>query len=264
MYQPGPVSILDVYEESVVRKMLDFWGDRCPVLATFQRYRAASSSVVVLMSGGLDSAVLATACCRAGLDVVALTATYGQRHDVEVAAARRIAASLGVRRHEHIDLPWLGRMSGSSLTTSAADGAGEPVTSLSAYVPGRNLMMLAGALAVAESVGSRVVLAGATKDDVRAFPDCRPTFFEAVSQAATLGTLMGQNGRVVVEAPFSRLRKAQVVQLGSVLEAPMAMSHSCYAPVDNSPCGVCAACSLRIQAFEEAGETDHAEAPPCR
>ena len=213
---------------------------------------------MVLLSGGLDSAVVTTAVRRAGVEVAALSFDYGQRHDAEVTAARRIAAELGVTRHEVVRLAFLGRLGQSTLTDQETPVlAGE--TRPSTCVPGRNLLFIAHAVALAETVGASVVLLGSNADDARGYPDCRPAFMEAVSRAATLGTRLGEEGPVRVTSPLLEHDKASVVRVGLELGAPPHLTWSCYSPQGaGTPCGQCDACHLRASAFATAEARDGA------
>ncbi len=216
-------------------------------------------TVIVLHSGGIDSTVVLTAALRAGLAPVALSVDYGQRHRHEIVAARRVSEALGVVEHQIVALPFLGHLRGSTLTDLDLPLiAGEPKPTT--YVPGRNLLLLAHALALAEARGSSSVLVGSNADDAGGYPDCRPAFFEAVSRAATLGTRVGEDQPVRVAAPLVLLDKARVVALGLALDAPLHLTSSCYGPAPSGrACGWCDACRLREAAFAEAGVADPAE-----
>lgn len=216
---------------------------------------------VVLLSGGLDSCVAATWAREQGFALHALSLDYGQRHRVELEAARRIAAALGVRRHVVLALD-LAAFGGSALTDPALSvpkagvGPGIPVT----YVPARNTIMLALALAMAETAGARDIVLGINAIDYSGYPDCRPEFLDAFAQVARLGTKAGVEGAAIhLHAPLQQLGKAEIVRLGVKLGAPLALTWSCYDPgADGRPCGLCDSCRLRAAGFAEAGLPDPA------
>ena len=221
-----------------------------------------SSRAVVLLSGGLDSStVLAMARAR-GFDPVCLCIAYGQRHSVELDRARRVAESMGVRdvRVVTLDLRAIG---GSALTAdipvpkdrSPGEMAqGIPVT----YVPARNTILLALALALAESIGASDVFIGVNAVDYSGYPDCRPEFIRAFESLAALATKAGVEGtRFQVHAPLSGMTKAEIIREGTRLGVDYALTHSCYDPDEQGrACGRCDSCALRRRGFEEAGVPD--------
>ncbi len=216
-------------------------------------------SAVVLLSGGLDSTTALAVARSQGFACHALTVKYGQLHQVELDAAARVAAAFGAEhRIVGVDLAPLAR---SALTSAdvavpkdrslAEIGApGDvPVT----YVPARNTVLLALALAWAESIGARDLFVGVNVLDASGYPDCRPAFvraFEALAQVAT------RSGGFTVHAPLIELTKAQIIVLGMSLGVDYAITHSCYDPIDNKACGRCDACQLRRKGFVEAGVSD--------
>ncbi|MBA2271866.1 MAG: 7-cyano-7-deazaguanine synthase QueC [Chthoniobacterales bacterium] len=219
---------------------------------------------VVLLSGGLDSAVTLAIAKRDGFEPHALSFDYGQRHRVELDAARRVAQAAGVRDHRvaQIDLRVFG---GSALTDdipvplerSVAEighGHGIPVT----YVPARNTIFLSYALAWSEVTGAAHIFLGVNSVDYSDYPDCRTEFLQAFEHLASVGTKSGVEGtRVRVHAPLLHLSKADIVLKGAELEVNFALTHSCYDPdVDGISCGKCDACQLRLKGFREAGLTD--------
>jgi len=220
----------------------------------------APGLAVVLLSGGLDSAVSA-ACARAeGYALVALTVDYGQRHRIEIEAARKVAKWLGVREHVElrVDLRAVGR---SALTDeipvpSGGTGEGIPVT----YVPARNTLFLALALGLAEARGAAAIVIGVNQVDFSGYPDCRPEFLAAFARVAETGTKAGVEGRAPrVLAPLVDLSKEGIVRLGHRLGVPFADTISCYDPAESGlPCGVCDACRLRRKGFAAAGIADPA------
>jgi 7-cyano-7-deazaguanine synthase len=221
---------------------------------------------VCLVSGGMDSAVALAEARAAGRVCHALSFDYGQRHKVELEAARRVAEALGALEHRvvRIDLSALG---GSALTADIAVpkgrsmgeiGAGVPPT----YVPARNTTFLAVALGWAETLGAREIWIGVNALDSSGYPDCRPEFlaaFEALARVATAaGTERGE--RFEIKAPLVDRSKAQIVRRGIELGIDFGLTHSCYDPVPAAgavlACGRCDACLLRLKGFREAGALD--------
>jgi len=217
---------------------------------------------IVLLSGGLDSYTTAAIARAAGFQLCALTVRYGQTHVAEVEAARRVAASLGVRTHEQIDLD-LRSIASSALTGTgdvpkgrALDGAGIPTT----YVPARNTIFLSLALAWAETLGARDVFIGVNALDYSGYPDCRPEFIQAFERLASLATAAGVGGAAFqVHAPLQHMTKAEIVRKGLSLGLDYGLTLSCYAPHPTGrPCGQCDSCVLRARGFAEAGTEDPA------
>jgi 7-cyano-7-deazaguanine synthase len=225
---------------------------------------------VVLVSGGLDSAVALACARRDGFSSWALSFDYGQRHRHELQAAALVARSLGAHRHLilKLDLTLIG---GSALTadidvpkdrSAAANSQGIPAT----YVPARNLIFLSCAAAQAEAAGARDIYIGVNAVDYSGYPDCRAEFIQAFEQAANLGTKAGVEGLargepwLGVRTPLVDLTKAQIIQLGVELGVDFSLTHSCYDPVvrGNSilACGRCDSCQIRARGFAEAGVAD--------
>lgn len=218
---------------------------------------------VVLLSGGLDSTTTAAIARHEGFDLYTLSVDYGQRHRFELASAQRVAQALGVRRH--VVLPvGLNVLGGSALTDSIevpkdrnADqmAHGIPIT----YVPARNTVLLALALAYAETVGAADIFLGVNAVDYSGYPDCRPEFIAAFAKLAQLATKAGVEDRLKfkVHAPLIRLSKAQIVRRGIELGVDFGLTHSCYDPDPAGvSCGRCDACQLRRKGFAEAGLVD--------
>jgi len=212
---------------------------------------------VVLLSGGLDSMVTAAIAREQGFEVLALTVDYGQRHAVELEAARRIAEKLA-DEHRLIGLD-LTRFGGSALTADIAvpkTGVGEtiPVT----YVPARNTVLLSLALAWAEAAGARDLFIGVNALDYSGYPDCRPEFIAAFEELANLATKAGVEGeRFTIHAPLQQMSKADIAHEAARLGLDAGLSHSCYDPApDGRHCGLCDACRLRSKGFAEAGLPD--------
>ncbi len=220
---------------------------------------------VVLLSGGLDSMVVAGLVREAGYSLCALTINYNQRHVIELEAAKRIAAHLGAERHVILPLD-LRQFGGSALTDDIAvpkDGVqpGVPVT----YVPARNLVFLSLTLAWAEAVGAHDICIGVNALDYSGYPDCRPEFIEGFRNLARLATKAGDAGEdFAIHAPLQFLSKADIAREAHRLGLDSAMSWSCYDPQPDPSgegwlaCGQCDSCRLRLGGFAEAGLTDRA------
>ena len=213
---------------------------------------------IVLVSGGLDSATTLALATAAGFRAYALSVDYGQRHRVELEAARRVAASGGAVEHRimRVDLAAIG---GSALTDAAIavpeqPTAGIPVT----YVPARNTLMLSLALGWAEVVGAAAIYVGVNAIDYSGYPDCRPAFIAAFAALATVATRAGVEGRpIAIEAPLLHMTKAEVIRTGLRLGVDYGQTVSCYQPGDGGrACGRCDACRLRREGFAAAGVTD--------
>ena len=217
----------------------------------------AKPLAVVLLSGGLDSMVAAGLAREAGFDLLALTVNYNQRHLVELAAARRIAATLGVLRHVILPID-LRAFGGSSLTADIdvpKDGIGDgiPVT----YVPARNTIFLSLSLGWAEASGARDMFLGINALDYSGYPDCRPEFRTAFETLANLATKAGVEGdRFRIRAPLIDMTKADIAREAARLGLDAGMSWSCYDPLEGKHCGRCDSCRLRAKGFEEAGLPD--------
>jgi 7-cyano-7-deazaguanine synthase len=217
---------------------------------------------VVLLSGGMDSATTAAVARANGFDVCALSFRYGQRHAVELQAAARVAAALGITRHLILDTD-LRAIGGSALTSDQAvpkdradDAIGSdiPVT----YVPARNTIFLAFALSWAEVLGATDLFIGVNALDYSGYPDCRPEFLAAFETLANLATRAGVEGaRFRLHSPLLTLGKAEIVRLGASLGVDYALTISCYDPAaDGAACGRCDACRLRRRGFRESGVAD--------
>lgn len=220
---------------------------------------------VVLLSGGLDSTTVLAIARSQGYLPYALSFEYGQRHDVELAAASRVAAAQGVARHvvAKIDLRVFG---GSALTddiavphhaSDAELAADIPVT----YVPARNTVFLSFALAWAETLECSDIFIGVNALDYSGYPDCRPEYIEAYEQLANLATKAGVQGRqkLRIHAPLIDMTKAQIIERGLALGVDYGLTHSCYDPdASGRPCGTCDSCLLRQRGFAELGLTDPA------
>jgi 7-cyano-7-deazaguanine synthase len=218
---------------------------------------------VVLLSGGLDSTTVLAVARREGFTPYAMTFRYGQRHAVEIEAARRVASAHGVANHVVVDID-LRLWGGSALTGDVAvpkdrDVAHPtdeiPVT----YVPARNTIFLSFALAWAETLNAQAIFIGVNALDYSGYPDCRPEYVAAFEQMANLATRAGVEGtqRLTIHAPLQHLSKAEIIRLGHELGVDYAITTSCYDPApDGTACGRCDACQLRRRGFAEAGAAD--------
>ena len=218
----------------------------------------AGKRAVVLVSGGLDSATVLALAAASGARCHALTFGYGQRHRVELDAARRVARQLGVADHRvvRLDIGWMG---GSALTDTRIavpqeSTPGIPVT----YVPARNTVFLSIALGWAEVLGASDIYIGANAVDYSGYPDCRPEFIRAFESLANLATRAGVEGRGFrVHAPLMQMRKQEIIRTGTRLGVDYSLTLSCYDPdASGLACGRCDACRLRAQGFAEAGVAD--------
>ena len=217
---------------------------------------------VVLLSGGIDSTTTLALAIAEGYQTYALSFDYGQRHQIETEAARRVASSLGAKDHRvaKIDLRVFG---GSALTDDVAVpkqrsekeiAHGIPVT----YVPARNTIFLAYALAWAEVIPADDIFIGVNAIDYSGYPDCRPEFIEAFEKLADVGTKAGVEGRRFrIHTPLIKLSKAEIIRKGIEFGVDLSLTHSCYDPtLEGFACGECDSCLLRLKGFREAGLTD--------
>jgi len=218
---------------------------------------------VCLLSGGLDSSTVMAWARREGYDGYALSFDYGQRHRIELEAAKRVASALGAK--EHLILPLdLRKIGGSALTddiavpkgrSEAEIGAGIPVT----YVPARNTIFLAYALAFAEVRETEHIVIGVNALDSSGYPDCRPEYIRAFEQLANLATKAGveRKSRFRIHTPLIHLSKAEIVRKAVELGVDLSLTWSCYEPTaEGWACGACDACLLRLKGFKEAGVAD--------
>jgi len=225
----------------------------------------SGAPAVVLLSGGLDSTTVLAIAQSEGFDVHALSFRYGQRHAVEIEAAKRIARNAGVRNHRIVDID-LRAFGGSALTAdmpvpkdrnlaSQNESAEIPVT----YVPARNTIFLSYAVALAEVIEASTVFIGVNALDYSGYPDCRPEYIEAFEKMANLATRAGVEGRtrLDIRAPLISLSKAAIIILGRSLGVDYSLTTSCYDPgAGGEACGRCDACQLRLKGFSEAGIED--------
>lgn len=217
---------------------------------------------VILLSGGLDSTTVLAIAKDQGFHPCALSFRYGQRHAIELDAARRVAEAQGVTRHVIADVD-LRVFGGSSLTSDIAvpkhdspDELGEEIPST--YVPARNTIFLSFALAFAETVGAQDIFIGVNALDYSGYPDCRPEYIAAFEVMANLATKAGVEGsRLKIHTPLITLTKAEIIAAGMRLGVDYSLTSSCYDPSDSgNPCGHCDSCLLRLKGFSEAGYVD--------
>jgi 7-cyano-7-deazaguanine synthase len=217
---------------------------------------------VILLSGGIDSTTTLAIAITEGYEAYALSFDYGQRHQIETEAARRVAKSLGAKEHRvaKIDLRIFG---GSALTdnievpkqrSEIEIAHGIPIT----YVPVRNTIFLAYALAWAEVISAGDIFLGVNAIDYSGYPDCRPEFIKAFENLANLGTKAGVEGRrFQIHTPLIRFSKAEIIRKAVELGIDLSLTHSCYDPTPGSlACGECDSCLLRLKGFREAGIND--------
>ncbi len=219
---------------------------------------------VILVSGGLDSTTCLALAKKQGFKLYALSFFYGQRHEAELNAAKKVAKAYGVKKHLILNVP-LTTIGGSALTDKKikvpkhrsllAMGKGIPST----YVPARNTVFLSLAMAWAEVLDAEHLFIGVNALDYSGYPDCRPEFIHAFEKLAKLATKKGVEGKgkLKIHTPLIRMTKAQIIKTGLKLKVDYSLTHSCYDPQRNSqPCGKCDSCLLREKGFREAGIKD--------
>src|SRR5262245_7436262 len=222
--------------------------------------RQSQNPAVVLLSGGLDSYTAAAIAKKEGFDLYALTVRYGQRHALEIEAARRVAAALGVERHVALDVN-LAAFGGSGLTGDLPVPKGRAISTTDlppTSVPARNTVFLALALGWAEVLRASDIFIGVNALDYSGYPDCRPEYIAAFERLASLATAAGvQGGSFRIHAPLQMLTKADIIRTGQALGLDYRLTHSCYDPgPDGRPCGRCDSCQLRAAGFAEVGVAD--------
>jgi len=220
------------------------------------------NKAVVLLSGGIDSAVSAAIAKKSNTELYGLSFDYGQKHAFEIEAAKEIAHALGFQRHIIFPLP-LNQFGGSALLgegnvpkgrTDEEIASGIPVT----YVPGRNLIFLSVGVSFAETIGANSVVIGAHTVDYSGYPDCRPEFMDAFQRAANLATKAGTERRLIrIWPPLINMGKAGIIKLGAELGVDFSLTFSCYDPdLEGRACGECDSCIIRKKGFAEAGIAD--------
>lgn len=213
---------------------------------------------MVLLSGGMDSATVLAMAVAQGFECHALSVDYGQRHHAELAAAQRLAEVLGAREHRVVNIDLTG-FGGSSLTDNKIAVSQQPTEGIPlTYVPARNTIMLALALAWAEVLQARDIFIGVNAVDYSGYPDCRPAFIEAFERMANLATKAAVEGHPLsVHAPLQHMSKAEIINQGVALGVDFSQTVSCYqADESGCACGVCDACRLRHAGFVAAGADD--------
>ena len=219
---------------------------------------ATRPPAVVLVSGGLDSATTLAMAGVSGFRCFALSVAYGQRHSVELDAARRVVEALGCELHRTVPID-LSAFGGSALTDPGIDVPEEPTEGIPVtYVPARNTVFLSLALAWAETLDARDIFIGVNAVDYSGYPDCRPAFVEAFGRLANLATRAGtEGGRFTIHAPLIEMTKAEIIARGTALGVDYGLTISCYQPdSDGRACGRCDSCRIRRAGFAEAGVVD--------
>lgn len=222
-----------------------------------------SKKAVVLLSGGLDSTTIMAIVKNKGYDIYALSFDYGQRHKLELEAARKVAGHFGAKSHliPRLDLDTIG---GSALTEDIPIPQGRKLKEIGSddvpitYVPARNTIFLAYALAWAEVLDATDIFIGVNSVDFSGYPDCRPEFIQSFQNTANLATKAGVEGKgIKIHTPLINMTKGEIIKKGISMGVDYAMTHTCYSPKkDGLPCGKCDSCLLREKGFKEAGIAD--------
>ncbi|MGA2915198.1 MAG: 7-cyano-7-deazaguanine synthase QueC [Sedimentisphaerales bacterium] len=217
---------------------------------------------VILLSGGLDSATTLAIAKKKGFNCLPLTFSYGQRHSIELKAARKVSKFFGTAGHKIINIS-SAAFAGSALTDRSIKvpldrnlkSSEIPIT----YVPARNTIFLSYALAFAESIGAFDIFIGVNATDYSGYPDCRPEYIKAFEKMANLATAatVQKKGRFIIHTPIIKMTKAQIIKTGTRLGVDYSLTHSCYNPDKaGKPCGRCDSCRLRLRGFAQAGLKD--------
>lgn len=223
------------------------------VVGTGKRLSPQDSTAIVLLSGGMDSAVTAVLAKQMHKKVIALNMYYGQKHQVEIECARHIADKLALDQYHELDISAAFKNLQSSLLQHGTEiDNNQPKNTVGAtYVPGRNMIFLSIAAGFADSVGAEYIYYGAHMEDFSGYPDCRPEFIQSIRSAILFGTKNGVN----LVAPLMTMHKQDVVTQGMKLGVPFMLTHSCYRG-KRPACGTCPTCKLRLEAFKQAGYED--------
>lgn len=227
-----------------------------------RQHRPTAAKAVVLLSGGLDSAVNLAEAQHLGHEVHAISLDYGQRHRIELEAAQLVAKTADVAHHTTVTID-LRIFGGSALTDATIDvprhaSTAEDHTQPATYVPARNTIFLSYALAYAETIGANHIFIGVNAQDRDGYPDCRPAYIAAYQQMANLAT---RNNSYTIHTPLADLSKAATIRRGITLGVNLAETWSCYNPTNSRPCRTCDACHLRADGFAKAGIVDPAVTP---
>jgi 7-cyano-7-deazaguanine synthase len=217
---------------------------------------------VILLSGGIDSTTTLAVACNEGFECLCLSFDYGQRHRLEINAAKQVAQSLHVKEHKVVKID-LRAFGGSALTADIAVPKNRKTKVIPAeipitYVPARNTIFLSYALGWAEILGAQDIFIGVTAVDYSGYPDCRPEYIKAFQKMAVLATKAGIEGKPVnIHTPLIKMGKAEIIKLGVKLGADLSLTHSCYDPTNNGrACGRCDSCIIRREGFIKAGIPD--------
>ena len=218
---------------------------------------------VVLCSGGVDSTTVMAMAKQQGYEIYSLSFRYGQRHEIEIAAAERVSRFFDAAQHLVLSVD-LDKIGGSALTDAINVPKDRPRDEIAGtipitYVPARNTIFLSYALAWAEVLGAADIFIGVNALDYSGYPDCRPEYIASFEAMANLATRAGVEGttKIKIHAPLQHMTKAQIIKAGAALGLDYSMTHSCYDPLpDGSPCGHCDSCLLRKKGFDEAGIKD--------
>ena len=221
------------------------------------------SKAIVLLSGGLDSTTVLAITLDQGYEVSALTFKYGQRHDYEIDCAKDLAAYFNIKNHHIMNID-LGSIGGSALTDDLDVPKDRDLDEMNSeipitYVPGRNTIFLAYALALAEVERAFNIFIGVNALDYSGYPDCRPEYIEAFQKMGRLATKSGikEKEQLQIHTPLIEMTKSEIIQAGTALGVDYSITHSCYDPISKgNPCGRCDACQLRLKGFMEARTVD--------
>ena len=221
-----------------------------------------SKKAVILLSGGLDSTTALACALDQGFEAYAISFNYGQRHSVELNAAKRVAQSMEVKKHLVVSVN-LRDIGASALTSDQEVPKGRTLDDMSneipvTYVPARNTVFLSLALAWAEALKAYDIFIGVNALDYSGYPDCRPEYIDAFTHMANLATKAGVEGQSFsIHSPLINMSKAEIIKKGLELGVDYSLTHSCYDPSpDGKPCGLCDSCLLRAKGFQEAGVED--------
>lgn len=213
---------------------------------------------IVLFSGGLDSTTVLAYALKKGIDIYPLTFSYGQRHIIEIKKSQKILEKYNLKDKSvvfEMDLKAFSNCSLINKTIEIPDNNHDEIPST--YVPARNLIFLSIATGFAETVCAEIIYVGVNSVDYSGYPDCRPGFISAFNRTISVGTKLGVEKSIVVDAPLINMSKKEIIELGLSLGVDYSLTHSCYNPSENGlSCGVCDSCRLRLEGFRKAGIAD--------